>query len=179
MLQSGQCRQTWELKDRWGSNGLGWGGDTSFSFTPVNTSGPLHGGCQSFKVRRGSGALSALITLSGSKEGTRWVVIYRGWKGWTVVLATVLRTQTRLHFQTLTLSKYISILKYTSDRQIVHHTPSAQWVHLLSSAIDPAGSVDRTSASQFWRCHLLWATKQLISTNFVSSKVSFVYNKIY
>lgn len=43
----------------------------------------------------GQGQLSALIALSGSKQGTRRAVMYGGWRGWTVEqsgLATVLRT---------------------------------------------------------------------------------------
>lgn len=33
----------------------------------------------------GQGQLSALIALSGSKQGTCRVVMYRDWKGWAVV----------------------------------------------------------------------------------------------
>lgn len=84
VLQSGQLRQTWGLKD--GMEGDQMRGDRHLYFLHptksqlmLETSGPACGGCQGGQsVEGGQGQLSALIALSGSKQGTRWVVMYRG-----------------------------------------------------------------------------------------------------
>lgn len=79
------------------------------------TSGPSCGGVGGASEAKwekgGQRELSAQIVLSGSKQGTYWAVMYRGWKRlWSVERgepATVLRIRARLHFQTLTPSKDI------------------------------------------------------------------------
>lgn len=98
---AGSGRQTWGLKDEMdgdqlrGDRHLYFLHPTKAQLMLENQWPGMWGMPRGRSEEGGQGQLSALIALSGSKQGMLWAVMYRSWKGWTAERsrpATVLRT---------------------------------------------------------------------------------------
>lgn len=126
------------------------------------TSGPACGGDASEAKweRGGQGELSAQIVLSGSKQGTYWAVMYRGWKGcglWrreSQPLCYVYRPVCIFRLSHLLKISELTHLRVhiSNTSQVVRNTQSAWWVLLVSAAIDLSESMERKTT-------LLWGLK--------------------